>query len=159
MQQQARHPERVFVRAGLRDDEALEDGRHRAQVPLVVELDGRRGHEVLGDLVVERHLKADQLGQHGLNPLVEGLKAAAHDVRVDIGEHLGRGERRRERAEVALHAILDVERARGWVHGRDHQRVVDALHAETLEVIEAAVVCELVQKRDGRLVAVRPSRR
>ena len=118
-----------------------------------MELDGR-GHEVLGDLVVERHLKADQLGQHGLNPLVEGLKVAAHDVRVDVGEHLGRGERRRERAEVALHAILDVERARGWVHGRDHQRVVDALHAEALEVIEAAVVFELVQKRNGRLVAV-----
>ena len=115
---------RRLVRGGRRGDEALEDGRERAQVPLVVELDGRR-HEGVGDLLVHGDGALDELRQHLLDLAREDVEVAAHDVRVDRLEHLRLREGRRERAEVALHAVDDEEGAGGRVHRGDELRVVE----------------------------------
>eukprot|EP00966_Prymnesium_polylepis_P234241 5417988-Prymnesium_polylepis.1 len=71
-----------------------------------------------------------------------------HNIAVDVRKHLSLGEGRRERTEVTLHAVDDEKRASSRVHRRDEQCVVQALHAQRLQIVEAAIVAVLSQDGD-----------
>mmetsp|Transcript_36961 Transcript_36961/g.81188 ORF Transcript_36961/g.81188 Transcript_36961/m.81188 type:complete len:249 (-) Transcript_36961:2717-3463(-) len=150
---EARHGHGLAVGGGRHRDEALEHVRHGAQVPLVVELDGG-GQEGVGDGLVDGAGGVDDGRQRVLHRLVENVQVAAHDVHVDVAEHLRLREGRRQRGVVALQPVDDEKRAGGRVERGDILHVFELLHRQLLQVEEAAVVDLLAQQRDGGLRAV-----
>ena len=138
--------------------EALEDGGHCAEVPLVVELDRRR-EELVGDRLMHSTRRVDDRTERIAYRLLEDFEMAAHDARVDMLEDGHVREGCRERGKVTLQPVGHREAPGARVERRHVLYIREGLHRELLQVEESAIVELLSEELDGRLGAVLVGRR